>query len=151
MGKIDGTLAQCFIAQKCVSIGNSVVSTSNSNVILYLYCTEIVEATFSDSGVIRDCYINLSKSTSALTLRRINAVLALLYQERYLKYQWKVYIYRGDVYLSSTGKSLRKGGIQIGQNKIDIISLDVERSRSLVAFDENIHTLSAEDVIMALI
>lgn len=153
MGKIDDTLAQCFIARNCVSLGNSVIFTDNYKVVLYLYRIDIITAIFGENGVIRGCYINLSESTSRLTLRRINAVLALLYQERYFKHQWKVYVYNGDVYLSSTGKSLRRGGIQIGPNKIDIIPLDVERSveRSKNSSAESIHTLSAEAMLMALV
>lgn len=147
--KIDDTLASYFINRKHVSVVSSSVVVNGNKVMLYIYNTRVVTATFSESGVIQDCCIDFSESTTTLTLLRVNAVLALMYKEDYLKHLWKVYNYGGKIYLFSVGKSLMQDKIQICPNKIDIILLDVERSMSSSA--ENIHTLSAEAMIMALL
>lgn len=47
------------------------------------------------------------------------------------------------------GESLMQDRIQIGPDEIDIILLDVERSKNSSA--ESIHTLSAEAMLMALV
>lgn len=70
---------------------------------LYIYNTRVVTATFSKSGAFQDCYINFSKSTTALTFRRVNAVLTLMYNGDYIKHPWKVYAYEGKIYLFLRG------------------------------------------------